>query len=582
MRSKSLLRQGMDIILIITLVIGALLGSTLYLSVRTARNNAFDIVHKAHTGTHERIVQTLDSIENTCFVMAYSSTVQSMLTDEESFALVNYRKAIRSTFAIAFASNQSIAGVTLYNADYSYIISSGDTLWDSDPLPERYQSLKKSQFDTVDNERKGGTDLLLIYPVYRTGYTDNIIRVIIGYLVVNMDSEFWKELMYQSNYVEGTLVMFTDQNGECIYSNRKSGENLNDVSGSGNVDSRFHIVSEIPQAGWQLHSIMSNIQLSNDMKPILLIMCVITCFLIVLIILMQRFFRKQIIAPLDELQQFMTDKTDARGRINLTKHLENEMRVVMGVLNDMLDKIEKSNEVILESETKMLQEETARQQMEIMAYRNQINPHFLYNTLDCIRGIAYMHQATEIVDISEALSRMFRYAVKGDNFVTMKDELEYIQNYAVIIGYRFDGRIRVQNHIDPEFSQYIVLRMLLQPLVENAVLHGLEEIIGDGSVDIYARKQDESLMIRIDDNGVGASEQKIQKLNEQIASMQHVQMNRPSEHDGIGLMNIARRLYLHYGEDASIRIFRGTGCGLSVEICLPVRTEGENVSGNPC
>ena len=81
----------------------------------------------------------------------------------------------------------------------------------------------------------------------------------------------------------------------------------------------------------------------------------------------------------------------------------------------------------------VLQEETARQQMEIIAYRNQVNPHFLYNTLDCIRGIAYMHDVPEIVEISEALSAMFRYAVKGDDFVTLEKEITSIRSYATII-----------------------------------------------------------------------------------------------------------------------------------------------------
>ena len=231
------------------------------------------------------------------------------------------------------------------------------------------------------------------------------------------------------------------------------------------------ISSVIQHTGWQLHSIISNRSISDNMKPVVIIIGIIVALLLVLFFWLKHFFNKQIILPLNDLQQFMAKNSDIHQRLTPQSKPNNEMCMVMDVLNEMLDKIEKSSEEVLASQTRMLHEKTAQQQMEIIAYRNQVNPHFLYNTFDCIRGIAYMHNAMEIVVISQSLSSMFHYAVKGGNFVTIEEELQYMQSYATIIGYRFDGRITILDHIDPGLYQCMVIRMLLQPLVENAVLH---------------------------------------------------------------------------------------------------------------
>ena len=186
--------------------------------------------------------------------------------------------------------------------------------------------------------------------------------------------------------------------------------------------------------------------------------------------------------------------------------------MVMDVLNEMLDKIEKSSEEVLASQTRMLHEKTAQQQMEIIAYRNQVNPHFLYNTFDCIRGIAYMHNAMEIVVISQSLSSMFHYAVKGGNFVTIEEELQYMQSYATIIGYRFDGRITILDHIDPGLYQCMVIRMLLQPLVENSIYHGVKAMRKKGMIRIRGWKEGSLVYLQVSDNGAGIPEDKIDKL----------------------------------------------------------------------
>ncbi len=568
---KSLLKQGLVVILAITLMVDGLLGATLYLVVKIAKDNAYGYVVKSNETMLERMDQTLTSLENTCYVMAYSSGVQGMLSDEEAaFPLVDYHKPVRASFSMAFACSQSIAGIGLYDADRAYLLSSGANVFGAEALPAAYAD---SSVPTYYVAPYGdGTSLFLVYPVYRYTSVDNVIKLKIGYLAVTLSRELLKELVEQSDHVAGTLIAFTDEQGKLIYANQPIDQDAMDRLAA-QENGGAHIVSLVEHTGWRLHSVMNNASISDDMKPVMLIMIVIIILLLALFFWLRFFFRRQIIQPLNDLSRFMADNTDIHQRMSLRQRPNNEMRMVMDVLNEMLDKIEKTSNEVLAARTKSLQEKTAQQQMEIIAYRNQINPHFLYNTLDCIRGIAYMHNAMEIVVISQALSSMFRYAVKGENFVTIEEELQYMQNYATIIGYRFDGRITIQDHVDPSLYHCKVIRMLLQPLVENSVLHGLEHIVGKGYAYVTAVEKDQRLIIRVVDNGIGASRQKIEELNRQIEAVQHIEPSSLPTQSGIGVNNIARRLFLHYGTSASLRFMAEEKQGMAVEIILPVEKE---------
>lgn len=567
---RSFLKKGLSIILIVTFLTDALLGMTLYFSVKIARDNAYDVLLKSNESILERMDQTLNSLENACYVMAYSNAVQSILTDEAVvFPLMDYHKPVRTTFAVAFACSPAIAGITLYDVNLSYLISSGYNLFGVEPLPAIYNDIMTPHYAVTHQSSEDRIGLMLVYPVYRDSTVDSVIKIKVGYLAITLNNELFEELIAQSDHVEGTLIVLADQQGERIYANRPMSDSDFQQLASGGA----HISSAVKHTGWQLHIMMNSTSISDDMKPVVLIMFLITILLLALFFWLRYFFHHQIILPLNDLQLFMTENADLHHRINPQTKPNNEMNMVMDVLNEMLDKIEKSSEEVLASRTRMLQDKMAQQQMEIIAYRNQINPHFLYNTFDCIRGIAYMHNAMDIVVISQALSSMCRYAVKGDNFVTIQEELQYMQNYATIIGYRFDGRIVIQDHIDPSLYKRRVIRMLLQPLVENSVLHGLEHVVGQGYVHVWAEEKEEQLTIRIIDNGVGASQKMIEELNRQSAAMQHHEVTAPPTQSGVGITNIARRLFLHYGENASLRFFAEEQQGMAVEIILPMDKE---------
>lgn len=228
-------------------------------------------------------------------------------------------------------------------------------------------------------------------------------------------------------------------------------------------------------------------------------------------------------------------------------------------------------------------------QTELVALQSQINPHFLYNTLECIRGQALLDDNYGIANMTEVLSSFFRYSIsRKGNLVTLRDELENTRNYMQIQRYRFNNRFSLEIRIDEEDKvayDYLIPRLILQPVIENAVFHGLKDKLKDGEIIIEIIVTDSNLMMIVSDNGEGIESNQLKELNDRIHS-QNLQMETKDDsknHTGIALVNVNRRIRLLFGDQYGINVYSVLGHGTDVEIIVPadyMRKEGsENEEG---
>lgn len=225
-------------------------------------------------------------------------------------------------------------------------------------------------------------------------------------------------------------------------------------------------------------------------------------------------------------------------------------------------------------------------QTELTALQSQINPHFLYNTLECIRGQALLDDNIEIAKMVEALSSFFRYSIsKKGNLVTLRDELANIENYMLIQRYRFNNRFSMEIIIDEEDEaayDFLVPRLIIQPVIENAIFHGLEERMEDGIVSIEVIVTDLDMIITISDNGKGIDCEELEELNNRINAndMELDDKNKSNQiNTGIALSNINRRIRLLFGKEYGVNVYSTLGKGTDVEIIIPAnykREEHEN------
>ncbi len=235
------------------------------------------------------------------------------------------------------------------------------------------------------------------------------------------------------------------------------------------------------------------------------------------------------------------------------------------------------NELLEELRMSLEREHTEvmlHQQSKYAQLQNQINPHFLYNTLETIRGQAIIEDNYKIADMTEALAKYFRYNISKDNdFVPLVQELENIRNYIQIQQYRFQDRFefRIVPRVDyDEYAHCLIPKMTLQPIVENAIFHGIEPKVEKGHIFIHIEATDQWLSVIVADDGVGIDVSDLELIHAKLRQADApIHMSEKGRHNGIAMENVNSRLRYLYGEDCGIHITSTKDVGTEVEILIP-------------
>lgn len=224
-----------------------------------------------------------------------------------------------------------------------------------------------------------------------------------------------------------------------------------------------------------------------------------------------------------------------------------------------------------------------RTQAEIHALQNQINPHFLYNTLDIIRSQAISYNVPDIEKLTEALALLFRYSINSPSeLVTLRDELNNVERYILIQQYRFRNRFDYEKSIEgSELLDYQLPLLTLQPIVENAIHHGLEHLLSKGKLTVRAFSTEKNIIIRVEDTGIGMDIQDLYILRERINNSQTAaKYDDTFGSSGIALYNVNQRIKLYFGNNYGLHITSIKDSGTTVEIVLPkIIRNGESGRG---
>ena len=217
----------------------------------------------------------------------------------------------------------------------------------------------------------------------------------------------------------------------------------------------------------------------------------------------------------------------------------------------------------------------SKREAQILALQNQINPHFLYNTLETIRSEAIMNGAVNAGTMAEALATFFRYTISNlDYLVQIEDELENIQNYFTIQHYRFGNKIGIQITYDEEDKNILRLyipKLIMQPVVENAIYHGIEQKLGAGQVTISISYTKQNLDIMISDDGIGIKDTELSEINNRLwTDSENYGYEKSEKSGGIAIRNVNQRIKLLFGEEYGIWLNSIYGIGTDVHIKLPV------------
>ncbi len=461
---------------------------------------------------------------------------------------------LSSYFSQIVLKNREIVSAVIFDNDMNPVVALGKPV----ALPEKQIYLRQEEDLNADWYFPGKNDFY--YGFYYPIYSDNMNKDQIGMCVFIL--EHWR--------IDGSLHNILNDSMSAML-----------LSDSNNLDLSFHAFGAVPpeanmadlkadddyvyrEGNWQngiriavAVSVSGNTSGSTVIRNLIILAAVLSSLFLAVIIFFSYY---QMARPIQKLDRFIT-KTIAHPNRRLEMKRSDEIGTVAASLNNMLDENQRMIEEIKESKIRLDETELSQQKMEILAYRNQINPHFLYNTLSCMRDMALIKDEDSIAEMAMCLSDIFRYAVKGSNIVTVRDEVSYIEKYARIIEYRFMGKIMIDTNVDEAVLDKPIIRFFLQPLVENSVFHGLEGKMDDGSVDVKIESVGERLEITVQDDGTGMDEETLAKLREDILA--------PTENKGVGLSNIVQRLRLFYGEEYIMSVYSEVGKGTVIKISVP-------------
>lgn len=375
------------------------------------------------------------------------------------------------------------------------------------------------------------------------------------------------DLNYKTNLGNGGHIIIIDDDYQIIYSSNDSVSELekqllkDTVIGLANFrenNSNYSVtLNNISNSRWRIGIFYNIDQVAKTINNFLLWISIITISIFIIGSILILLVIKQITNPLKRLEKTMTkiDKSIPLSYANVNQGTK-EIVSLANTYNQMTEQINSLMNQILE-------EQKSQRKSELKALQNQINPHFLYNTLDSIVWLIENKKNEDAKEMVIALAKLFRISIsRGKNIIPVKDEIEHVKNYLYIQSMRYTDSFTYQIIIENECYNYKVMKLILQPLVENSIYHGLKNKIDQGLIIIRGRIENHNLILTVEDNGYGIKEEKIKEL--------YNNFNNPDLNDGVGIKNVYQRLHLYYGDLAYLKIISEIDVGTKIIISIPV------------
>ena len=397
-------------------------------------------------------------------------------------------------------------------------------------------------------------------------------------LLINLNYRYFEEIFSNVNLGNGGYVYLTNDRGDIIwhpkqneiYSGRfkednkyaatlKDGITVENLRGK-NITLN---VRTIGYTGWKLVGVTPSAALGVDGIKFRFFVLFVADLFLFLLAMINAFISDKISNPIKRLDGSVREIESGNLDVEIVPSGSYEVEHLGKSIKNMLGRIK-----VLMSD--LVDEHNAKRKSEFDTLQSQINPHFLYNTLDIIVWMIENENSDKAVNIVTALAKFFRISLsKGKNIITVKDEVEHVRNYLMIQNMRFKNRFEYSIDVDEEVLSYSSLKLMLQPLVENAIYHGMEFMDGDGEIDVKVFKEDDSLYFTITDNGLGMSEDMVETL----LSKDFVPSKKGS---GIGVKNVNERIKLYFGSEYGLKVESEPDEGTKITIHLPAVVYGEN------
>ena len=399
-------------------------------------------------------------------------------------------------------------------------------------------------------------------------------------LLIEMAYQGLEEVLDEVTLGNGGYIYLMDSNGDIIWhpkfeliaSGRVKENNL--VAAGYDDGSREEVFNGTRQTvvtktvgytGWKLVGVIKGTGISLNMLKTRLFIVFVILLIIFIVILINSYISFRVTNPIRELEKSVKELEEGNLDADIYMGGSYEVQHLGKSVQDMKFRIKGLMQDIVN-------EHEEKRKSEFDSLQAQINPHFLYNTLDIIVWQIENEKQSEAVHTVTALARFFRLSLgKGKNIVTVKDEIDHVKNYLMIQHMRFKNKFDYEFDIAEDVLELPSLKLMLQPLVENAIYHGMEFMDGDGMIMVKAWREEDELYLSVADNGLGMTEDKV----EMILTGKSTSGN--GRGSGIGVKNVNERIKLYFGEAYGLTIDSEPDEGTTVIIHLPAKDEKESL-----
>lgn len=547
-------------------------------SVMSLKSKSEEMLQAKNDTMAENFQSTLERYKSLAIAMVLDNSIQRYL-ECDSKQDANYSKAandaknVMSSCQNMHLDMNFIAVVSYQMEDYLYRGNNG--LVETD-----FQKTYRKDYQKAKNVQKGSIKagftnayfkgkkytLNVYFPVYNV----QTISSERGLLCMSFSNSLLEQILKEQED-SGQVTELVDTEGMIVAAGKideigrdaRYEKKLEGMQGSFNQDGRLYIYQKVPDWDYYIVSSISSSELYKPSIRTILLMTIVLVGVVALSLQIVKGVIQKIYKPLDNVVQKMDDVAagSLTARIDEEHMGEDFVKLATG-FNSMMEEI-----LVLMEQVKLEQHQI--EQIRFNSLQSQIQPHFLYNTLDCIHWQAVVDGNQEISILVKALARYYRICLsKGHDVIPLKTEVEHVQNYLIIQNMRYDNIIGSSIYVEENCKEAMIPKLTLQPLVENSIYHGIKIKEGkQGSISLSAARQGELVKILIADTGTGMTQEQITEMNQHL-----------SEYDegfGYGVRNVNKRIELLYGKEYGLHYVKNESGGVTVEITLPYVTEVE-------
>jgi len=398
------------------------------------------------------------------------------------------------------------------------------------------------------------------------------IQSSLGYFILVIKEEGLYSLYKELNPIMGIVLYIYDQNGKILSSmNREAiGGDFNYKLLSRNERKYvnpgggfyYYVDRQLKSNNWTIVYIIDKKYIDMQSRGVFQYMLFITLFGLIISLIISYLFSNNITKPVTELARNMKKVENGKFDIKIPQNRNDEIGQLIHSYNVMTEQLNElvNNNLAMQIKTKEAQ---------IRAYEMQINPHFIYNSLETIRMLSVLEETDKVDEAVLLLSSVLRFNLNAEKEVTIESELKNIEYYLRLLKLRFNDDFDYEINVDDEILSDYTLKFILQPIVENAMKHGIEKVDRKGVISILAKRLDKEIVFVVKDNGIGIEDEKIKDLKNCLNENNYLE----NKSGNIGLMNVHQRIKLFYGDEYGIEIESKYSEKTSVLIHIPSKRE---------